>query len=502
MLTLSGANSYLGATTVSGGTLLATAPAALPDYTLVSVAGGATLAVRAGGAGEWDSAEIDSLVTSASSGFSTGSKLGIEVLGTNNFDHGGDITGYMGLVKTGTGTLTLSGVNSYSGSTAVNTGTLMAMTPDALSNYATAGNVSVASGATLSLRAGGTGEWGVTEIGSLLTANGTNLAAGSKLALDVLTGNTLVLDNTVSIAGGMTLVKANAGTLTLSGNNSALTGGVTLNAGVLNINSATALGTGTFTINGGTINNTTTAALALTTNNPQTWAADFTFTGTQALDLGAGAVTLAAGTGTANGSPLLTLTAGTLTIGGPIGGPAGLGLYKTGAGTLVLNGKSTYADRTELRNRTLMIGVNDALPTGTTLYIGNSGTANTNTITFDLAGYNQTVSGLVFTTLSANTNPRAITNSNATTPSIFTLNNANTATVGSTGTTDGGTMATISGNLSLVKQGAGSLILNNTNTYTGQTIIQGGTVKLGKATALGTSVGAVGRHRHPVRRHA
>jgi len=47
-------------------------------------------------------------------------------------------------VKTGAGTLTLSGANSYSGSTTVSNGALMVTAPQSIS-----GSVTVADGATL-----------------------------------------------------------------------------------------------------------------------------------------------------------------------------------------------------------------------------------------------------------------------------------------------------------------------------------------------------------------
>ena len=69
-----------------------------------------------------------------------------------------------------------------------------------------------------------------------------------------------------------------------------MTGGVTLSAGQLNINHATALGTGTFTISGGTIDNTSGGSITESNNNAQAWNGDFTFTGSNALNLGTGAV--------------------------------------------------------------------------------------------------------------------------------------------------------------------------------------------------------------------
>src|SRR5207245_1549323 len=113
--------------------------------------------------------------------------------------------------------------------------------------------------------------------------------------------------------------------LTLSGTNT-FTGGTTLNAGTLNVNNTQALGTaaGTFTINAGTIDNTSGGAIT-TVNYPMSWNSDFTFTGSNALNLGAGAVTMSA-------NRIITTSASTLTVGGVINDNT-KDLSKAGVGT-------------------------------------------------------------------------------------------------------------------------------------------------------------------------
>ena len=67
-LTLKGANTYAGGTTVLDGTLTAVNASALPNYDVsgkVVVYGGATLAVNAGGDGEWTAAQIGALCSNA-----------------------------------------------------------------------------------------------------------------------------------------------------------------------------------------------------------------------------------------------------------------------------------------------------------------------------------------------------------------------------------------------------------------------------------------------------
>src|SRR5205814_376824 len=97
----------------------------------------------------------------------------------------------------------------------------------------------------------------------------------------------------------------------------------------------TALGAGasTLSVSAGTIlNNTTGTALTLTNNNAITIGGDFTFTGSNSLNLGMGAVTLSA-------PSVATISGSNFTLGGSVG-PAGTLLTKAGAGTLVLLGGS------------------------------------------------------------------------------------------------------------------------------------------------------------------
>ncbi len=184
-------------------------------------------------------------------------------------------------------------------------------------------------------------------------ANGTGV---TNIVLDATgafkVGNsaaTLNLGANSVVSGAFSLSKTGSGTLTLAGANTFGGSGnsFTLSAGTLNINNASALGNAanTFIISGGTIDNTSGAAIT-TSNYAQTWAADFAFSGSNALNLGTGPVTLTANrTVTVNGSAPLT-------VGGVISG-GGFGLTKAGPGTLTLTGASTYTGATTVFGGTL-----------------------------------------------------------------------------------------------------------------------------------------------------
>jgi len=167
-------------------------------------------------------------------------QLGSKALtvGLNNLstEVSGTIAGKGGaLVKVGTGTLTLTGSNTYDGATAINGG-ILAVNRDA--NLGT-GLLSF-DGGTLQVRVPGGG-----------------IASSKSITLDVGGGTFLAEAGTTSIllgsiSGVGSLTKDGPGTLTLAGNNT-YGGGTVLDAGTLTVNSARALGAGDVVINGGTL---------------------------------------------------------------------------------------------------------------------------------------------------------------------------------------------------------------------------------------------------------
>ncbi|MGJ8652430.1 MAG: beta strand repeat-containing protein [Opitutaceae bacterium] len=107
--------SYTGTATVNAGTLGFRFPNAIdPATQAITVASGATFRVDAGGGSEWLMAGIDSLLTDAS--FAAGSSLGVRTQ-DDAFDYTSNITGDIGLTKSGNNPMTLSGTNDYTGKT-------------------------------------------------------------------------------------------------------------------------------------------------------------------------------------------------------------------------------------------------------------------------------------------------------------------------------------------------------------------------------------------------
>lgn len=179
----------------------------------------------------------------------------------------------------------------------------------------------------------------------------------------------------------------------------------------------------------------------------------------------------------------ITLGGGSLAVGndhgssqfdGVISGAGGL--FKNGTGTWTLGGANTYTATTSVRNGTLALsGGADRLPTSTTIELGTATTSGT----LKLGGNNQTIVGLSSVTSPAGAGSRIVNDS--TTAATLTVNLAS-GTNNYSGKLGGSTPD--EDNLAFVKQGAGTLVLSQSSTYTGATTISGGTVQLGGARAL------------------
>ncbi len=284
--------------------------------------------------------------------------------------------------------------NTYSGGTAITSGSYRGNTNQIGSGTITLGNTSGTASATVTF---------VTVNGNItnnvtVLSNGTSalVAGGGGNTYTYSTGtftlgNTLILSSSASTAtadvindvitgtGGLNLNNA-AGhylnTLTLAGANT-YSGGTTItSSSTLDINNQgtsstnSALGTGALTINGGTIDNTSTGDIDLTstTNNAVNLNGTLAFTGTHSLNLGTGAVSL----GTA--SRTITVNGNVLTLGGVIsnGATGSEGITKNGVGTLALGGANTYSGPTAVSAGNLeLLG---SISTGTVTVSGSTAT--------------------------------------------------------------------------------------------------------------------------------
>ena len=162
-VTLNAANTYTGATTISGGTLIlgGTESGAenLPTTTALNIAAGALdLAGNSQTVGSL-SGSAGAIVTNSLSSSYLSTLTVAPSAGSTTF--AGNITSNVALSLSGSGELTLSGTNAYTGGTTVSGGTLDIATPSALAG---SGLVTIAAGGRLVLGSG-------AGIGALLAAS-------------------------------------------------------------------------------------------------------------------------------------------------------------------------------------------------------------------------------------------------------------------------------------------------------------------------------------------
>ncbi|MBV5333610.1 autotransporter-associated beta strand repeat-containing protein [bacterium] len=172
-LTISGNATYSGATTVNSGTLATSAANRLSDSSALSVGAGAVFSL--GGA--------ETVASIAGAGnFSLGANT-LTVGGSNGSTSvSGVISGSGALVKTGTGTLTLSNNNTYTGGTSINAGAISIGAANALGTSGTisfgGGSLQYGSGITTDLSARFST---AADQAILIDTNGNSVTFGSAL---------------------------------------------------------------------------------------------------------------------------------------------------------------------------------------------------------------------------------------------------------------------------------------------------------------------------------
>ena len=339
-------------TSTAGNATITTNNFALTQFTGNATGGNAQFITNAGGTVDFSGTSGPAGANQLTAGSIEGA--GTYFLGANQLTVGGNnltttVTGTIedggsfggtgaSVVKVGAGTLTLSGINTYSGGTTINGGTLAVAADNNLGGSAGA---LAFGGGTLQFLSGFTTNRTVT-----LNAGGGTFDTN---------GNNATLAGTIGGTGGLT--KLGLGTMTLSGTSSYL-GGTAVNAGTLQAGATNAFSPfSAFTIaSGATLNlasfNQTIGSLA-----------------------GAGNVTLGAATLTTGNDNTST------TFSGAISGTGGL--TKTGSGTLLLTGTSNYTGATTVNAGTLSVNgsiASSALTVNAGGTIGGNGTIGNTTI--------------------------------------------------------------------------------------------------------------------------
>ncbi|MEY2536981.1 MAG: fibronectin-binding autotransporter adhesin [Verrucomicrobiota bacterium] len=415
---------YTGATNILQGTLQITKQGKhLPNTTSLNVSGG-TL----------DLQSFDESVGAVT--LFSGSIVGTgpaSLTGTSYTMESGMVTaslqGTAGLVKQTAGTVTLTGVNTYSGGTTINAGNL------AINNASNLGALSantIINGGALELLANNT-----------LSTNRTFSLGSSASTFQVDSGSTLNISSVIGNAATPgSLTKTGAGTLILSAAGANTYGGVgqttLINQGVLQVSRDNLLGNASNTLS-------------------------FGGAGTGTLRIGGPGFTTARSV-ILNSSGAIDTNNNNATVTGVVSG-AGV-LTKTGAGTLALTGSNTYSGGTSIlggNNSILSVSSGANLGTGPVTISGGSVLATTATMTLP-GGINLGAVG-----------------GNAQLDGQQVSGILNVA-AGTTLTESAGSV--ISGGR-LMKDGLGTLDLLGTNTYSGGTYLHNGTIVVHNASSLG-----------------
>lgn len=434
ILTLNGVgNDYsnpknIGNTTVKGGTLqaglLTKTPFGLNSNLTISSPG---------------FLDVSTSPSSATLTFNTLQGNGILNLGSNTITIASGGTTFSGTIHTGSGgliyegsnTLTLSGTNSYSGSTIISstlTGGGGTLSVSSLPN-------------TSSLIFNGPKTTGTVRFGSPFSSI-IPITLSNSGTIDI-NGNNITLSGDISGGGSLTVINSgSAATLTLTGASNTYTGGTNVGSGsTLLLNSSGAFPppppaplTSLSVATGGKFDMN---EYSITVS---------TLSGGGSLVLGTGTITVVGGGAAIPSS----------TFSGPITGTGGLTFSGGGIIELILSGANSYSGATTING-------------GGTLTVNNTGLSSaTSVIQFsDFGGILQ-----LKNTIPLTRNTSIVLGTNG----IFDLQDDAVTLTGP-----------ISGTGGLIKQGPGTLTLtpSSASSYTGETEIIGGTLQAGNASAFG-----------------
>jgi autotransporter-associated beta strand protein len=365
-MTLSGANTYTGATTINAGGINASNALSLGSTDGgTTVAAGAMLLLSDAAIGTEALALTGTLANAAGTSSYAGNitlnaTASILVNGTQLTLSGviADGASTFGITKTGTGIAVLSGVNTYDGVSTLSVGTLALSGSGTLGS--TTGNTTVGSGTTLDLQGANSGTEAISIAGGTLKASGGVLGSLSTSTIGgtvSMTASSIVdagaydsLTINGVISGAFWLDKTGAGTAVLGGANTyTWRTTVNVNGGTLAVANALGLGavsTGTYGVyvySGGAVDLQNVAV------------------GAEDMRLYGGSIKASTGTSSYSGAislrsnGVIDVGAAELTLSGVISESAVYTLTKNGTGTAILSGTNTYTGAATVNAGTLAI---------------------------------------------------------------------------------------------------------------------------------------------------
>ena len=499
-ITLSGNNTYTGTTEINGGQ--AAAYLLLNNANALGGGGNITFVGSGTNSGILQYSTNNLVDYSARFKNSTGtiSISNAAAAGAITFASSIDSSNIGGLNLLGDGNKTLSAANSYGGNTTLAAGNLFLGNNSALSSgtlsvtnnnsqvSASINNLSVAN--AISIASGVNAKFSSLAGSNNSTYSGpiTLVAANSILNLTTAANTVTTFSGNITGLGGITLAHATAaGATVISGNNS-YSGNTTLTTGILRIGNNNALGTGTLNNNGigssiPTVSSDSTTARTLA-NNISFGPSAQSFFGNATNN---GALTFN-GTVALNNSTTLTVLS-RVAFNGVVSGTNFI-MGSSSTSTLAFAGSNTYTGTTTINGGTLSInsiqdggsatanalgtptaGANSIIALGTTSTLQYTGTGNSSNRVINLT----TNSGTYTLDASGPSGTFAltggITNSGTTNTSLLVL-------TGSGLGSESGSFANGTGSNTgaVTKNGNGTWTLSGSNTYSGLTTVNAGTL--------------------------
>lgn len=467
---LNGTNVYTGATNVQSGTLFANLGSAIPNASVVAVNTGATLSLGA--------AETIGGLQGGGTVALGANNLTIHDAAANNF--AGVLAGTGSVLFTGVGTPALSGGSTaYDGEITVANGTTLLLGNNANTLGTNAGPTTVQSGGTVMVASALAGYnqpstaenfiisgTGVNGAGALSGTVNYGVIKTITLAGDASIGGTARWDiggggtgqQAVINGGGFTLTKVGTNNIWMRANGGVTNvAGLVINSGVFGVEFGdNALGSTPVTVNVGAAFSAWTATPTNTQGNP-------VILNGGTLDVDAGGVTFSGGV-TLTAPSIINSDGGNMTVSGVVSESGGsYGFNKTAANTLTLTGANTYTGATNVNGGVLAVSGGSALPDNAPLnFAGGSLALNAA----------ETVGSI-----------------NGTAGGAIALN-ANQLTINQT--TDGSIVGLVTGTGGIIKNGSANLNLTQADTYSGQTVVNGGSIRIGASHTTSDFVFAAG----------